>query len=90
MYCLLVILYRQVDDFLIINDNPIRIPKIIVIIKLFSNSQKYNKNSASLQMSQINCFFFLDSKQASTTQKSSQEIVKPLNKGHKKGTNDLL
>ena len=51
-------LYRQIDDFLILNDDPIRIPKIIsVIIKLFfsgtairsfSGSQNCNENSASL------------------------------------------
>jgi hypothetical protein len=29
-------LYRQIDDFLILNDDPIRIPKIIsVFIKVF-------------------------------------------------------
>ena len=58
MYCLVVMLYRQIDDFLILNDDPIRIPKIIsVIIKLFysgtairsfSDSQNCNENSASL------------------------------------------
>ena len=57
MYCLVVMLYRQIDD-LSLNDDPIRIPKIIsVIIKLFynrstirsfSDSQNYNTNSASL------------------------------------------
>ena len=51
-------LYRQIDDFLILNDDPIRIPKIIqVIIKFFysvtavssfSDSQNWNENSASL------------------------------------------
>ena len=31
-------LYRQIDDFLILNDDPIRIPKIIsVIVKLFDS-----------------------------------------------------
>ena len=58
MYYLVVMLYRQIDDFLILNDDPIRIPKIIsVIIKLFysgtairsfSDSQNCNENSASL------------------------------------------
>jgi hypothetical protein len=34
IYCLVVML--QIDDFLILNDNPIRIPKILsVFIKLF-------------------------------------------------------
>lgn len=38
MYCLVVMLYRQIDDFLILNDDPVRIPKIIlVIIKFFYN-----------------------------------------------------
>ena len=38
MYYLEVTLYRQIDGFLILNDDPIRIPKIIsVIIKLFYN-----------------------------------------------------
>ena len=33
---LVVMLYKQIDGFLILNDDPIRIPKIIlVIIKLF-------------------------------------------------------
>ena len=58
MYCLIVMLYRKIDDFLSLNDEPIRIPKIIsVIIKLFysgtairsfSDSQNCNENSASL------------------------------------------
>ena len=57
MYYLVVMLYRQIDD-LSLNDDPIRIPKIIsVIIKLFysgtairsfSDSQNCNENSASL------------------------------------------
>jgi hypothetical protein len=35
IYCLIVILYRQIDD-LSLNGDPIRIPKVIsVIIKLF-------------------------------------------------------
>ena len=57
MYCFVVMLYRQIDD-LSLNDDPIRIPKIIsVIIKLFysgtairsfSDSQNCNENSVSL------------------------------------------
>ena len=53
MYYLVVMLYRQIDD-LSLNDDPIRIPKIIsVIIKLFysgtairsfSDSQNCNEN----------------------------------------------
>jgi hypothetical protein len=36
MYSLVVLLYRQIDDFLILSDNSIRIPIIIlVIIKSF-------------------------------------------------------
>jgi hypothetical protein len=30
-------IYRQIDDFLILNDDPIRISKIILIIQLFYN-----------------------------------------------------
>ena len=49
-------LYEQTDDFLNLNDDPIRIPKIIsVVIKLsytairpFSDSQNYNENSISI------------------------------------------
>jgi len=50
-------LYRQIDDFLSFNDDPVRIPKIIsLIIKLFytgtaiqsfSDSQNCNENYAS-------------------------------------------
>ena len=57
MYFLVMMLYRQIDD-LSLNDDPIRIPKIVsVIIKLFysgtdirsfSDIQNCNKNSASL------------------------------------------
>jgi hypothetical protein len=57
MYYLIVI-YRQIDDFLSLNDDPIRIPKITPgIIKLFysgtaitsfSGSQNCNENSGSL------------------------------------------
>jgi hypothetical protein len=58
-------LYRHIDDFLSLNDDPIRIPKIIsLIIKLiysvpairsFSDSQNFNENSASLPVSPVNC-----------------------------------
>jgi hypothetical protein len=68
-------LYRQVDDFLILNDDPIRIPKILsVFIKLFysvtairsfSDSQNYqNSVMRTLSVSHVspaNCL--LDSKQ---------------------------
>ena len=57
MYCLVVILYKEMTKVLMMNE-PIRIPKIIsVIIKLFysgtairsfSDSQNCNENSASL------------------------------------------
>lgn len=57
MYCLVIMLYRQVDD-LILNDDLIRICIIIsVVIKLlyngitirsFSDSQNCNENSAIL------------------------------------------
>lgn len=58
MYYLVVMLYRQIDDILSLNDDPIRIPKVIsVIIKLFysgtsfssfSDSEKCNENCISL------------------------------------------
>jgi hypothetical protein len=58
MHCLVVMLERQIDDFLSLNDDPKRIPEIIsVIIKLFysgtatrnfSDSQNCNAISASL------------------------------------------
>jgi hypothetical protein len=58
MHCLVVMRYRQIDDFLSLNDDSIRIPKIIsMIIKVFysgtairfsSDSQNCNENSASL------------------------------------------
>ena len=36
MYCLVVMLYRQINDFLILNEALMRIPKIILVfIKLF-------------------------------------------------------
>jgi hypothetical protein len=38
MQLLVMMLYRQIDDFIILNDDPIRITKmILVIIKLFYN-----------------------------------------------------
>jgi hypothetical protein len=58
MYYLVVMQYRQIDDFLSFNDDPIRIPKVMsVIITLFysgtaimsfSDSQNCNESSASL------------------------------------------
>jgi hypothetical protein len=70
MYYLVVMLYRQIDD-LSLNDDPIRIPKIIsVIIKLFHNrtairffsdSQSCNKNSDSLPS--ISSYLLLDGNQ---------------------------
>jgi hypothetical protein len=57
MYYLVVMLYRQIDD-LNLNNDPIRIPKIIAVITKFfyngtaiwsfSDSQGCNENSASL------------------------------------------
>ena len=57
MYSLVVMLYRQIDD-LSLNDDPIRIPKIISVIsklfnkrtalRSFSDSQSCNENSVSL------------------------------------------
>jgi hypothetical protein len=51
-------LYRQIDDFLSLNDDPIRIPKIISVTNKFfysgtsiislSDSQTFNENSANL------------------------------------------
>jgi hypothetical protein len=58
MYCLIVMLYRHIDDFLILNDDSIRISKIISVfvkffssgtaIRLFSDGQNCNDNSASI------------------------------------------
>jgi hypothetical protein len=88
-------LYRQIDDFLIL-DEPISIPKTIVIIKLFNNTLLLNPLWQSKQQQElyhslvlwVHCFW--DTKQASTTQSTFQEVVKPVTKGHKKGTNELL
>jgi hypothetical protein len=61
MYYLVVMLYRQIDD-LSLNDDPLRIPKIIsVIIKLFYNGTVIRSFSASMrtlsvsQVSPVNC-----------------------------------
>ena len=68
-------LYRQIDDFLILNDDSIRIPKIIsVFIKLFYSGTAIRsfliKSSMKIlpvsHVSPINCI--LESKQTSTTQ----------------------
>jgi len=58
MYCLVVMLYRQIDDFLSLNDDPVRISKIVSVIikvfysgtfiKSFSDSQNYSENCANL------------------------------------------
>ena len=63
MSCLVVMLYRQIEDFLSLNDDPIRIPKVIsVIIKLFcsgtairsfSDSQNCNENCQSPKCHQL-------------------------------------
>jgi hypothetical protein len=39
LYCLVVMLYRHIYAFLILNDDPVGIPKIIleIIIKIFYN-----------------------------------------------------
>jgi hypothetical protein len=65
MYGIVAILYRQIDDFLSLNDDPIRIPKIIsVIIELFysetairsfSDSQNCNEHTVSLLCVTVNC-----------------------------------
>lgn len=56
MYCLVVMLYKQIDDFSNLYDDPIRIPKIISVFfqlfycgsatKSFFDSQNCNENSA--------------------------------------------
>ena len=81
-------LYRQIDDLIILSGDPIRIPKIIlVIIKLFYNG--------------TTIMFSLIIKTALRTLpvfKSHELIVtsniprgcKTINQGHKKGTNNLL
>jgi hypothetical protein len=58
MYCFVVMLYRQIDDFSILYDDPIKIFQIISIfiklfysgtaIRFFSDSQNCNEKSASL------------------------------------------
>ena len=64
MYCLIVMLCRQIDD-LSLNDDPIRIPKIMsVVIKLFYNrtaSSSFSGSQTAMrtlpvsQVSQVNC-----------------------------------
>ena len=93
IYYLIMMLYRQTDDFLILNDDPIRIPTIIsVFIKLFytgtairsfSDSQNCKENLPVSHLSPVNCFYIIT--RLSTTQSKFQEAVKQLNKGHKKG-----
>ena len=89
MYCFVVMLYRQIDDFLILNNDPIRIPKIIsVFIKLFYGGTairsflivKCNEDSTGL------CHQLI----ASTAHSTFQKVVKPLTKGYKKGNLNLL
>ena len=83
-------------DFLILNDNPIRIPQMmLVLVKIFysgtaiisfSDRQNCNENSVS-QVSQKILLLVND---LATTQNTFHRIVKPLSKDHKKGSNDLL
>jgi hypothetical protein len=42
MYGLIMMLYKQIDIFLILNDDPVRIHKIILVIKVFNNSTAIN------------------------------------------------
>jgi hypothetical protein len=67
MYCVEVMLYKQIDDFLILNDDPIRIPKIILVIRSFIirlllclfwyDWQGESDMIANLQVSWVNCFY---------------------------------
>ena len=80
-------LYRQIDD-LSLNDDPIRIPKIIsVIINLFYNgtairsfsgSQSCKENSVGLPSVTSQLMVT----RLSPTQSTFQEVVKQLTKGH--------
>ena len=98
MYCLVVVLYRQTDDFLSLNDDPIRIPKIIsVIIKLFYIGTAIRsfltvktamRTLPVSQVSPVNCSQIVT--RLSPTHNTFQEVVKQLTKGHKKGTYNLL
>ena len=57
-------LYRQIDDFLILNDDPIKIHKIIIslLIKLFySGAVKFQWELCQSLVSWVNCFW--DTKQ---------------------------
>ena len=97
MYCFLVMLYRQTDH-LSLNDDPIRIPKIMsVSIKLiivgplldkFLILKTAKKTPPVSQASPINCSQIVI--RLSPTQSTFQEVVKQFTKGHKKETNDLL
>lgn len=57
---------------------------IVIAINVLSDV----KTALSLQVSGVNCFW--DSNQAFATLRTFQEVVKPLTKGHKKGTKDFL
>ena len=71
------------DDFLILNDDPVRTPKILsVFIKLFYDSQNYNAKNWQELCQESKCHQLI----VSTTQSTFQMVVKLLTNGHKKGT----
>ena len=98
MYGLIVMVYRQIDDFLSLNDDLIKIPKIIsVIIKFFYMGLLLSlflivktavRTLPVSQVSPVNCFSMVTI--LSPTQSTFQEVVKQFAKGHEKGNNDLL
>ena len=85
-------------DFLILNDNPIRIPKIIsVIIKLFytgtaiisfSDGQNCNENYAILPS--VPNKLLLDTNQTFYYSEHIPKYCQTINQRPKKGNNDLL
>jgi len=84
IFSLVVMLYRQIDDFIILND-PIRIPKIISVlfIKFFYSGIAIRSilmvktAMRTLPIFSVKKLIASDSSRHSTTQSIFQEVVKP-------------
>jgi hypothetical protein len=86
-------LYRKTDDFLILNDDPIRIPIIIsVFIKLFYSGTAIKFFVITKTAMRNLPVFSLTSEIVNRhciAHSTLQKVVKPLTKCHKRGTNSL-
>lgn len=86
MHCLVVMLCRQTGDFLILNDDPVRAPKITVSIKLFYNTaiKSFLKVKTAMRTLPVSTYHELTASEiaSKTATQSTLQRLCPLTTGH--------